>query len=218
MYQLKVLSPNLNDFSVVLVKSSEQSFSVVCGLWSAIGGLPTILDIDTTLFAYASSFMGELQNGVTISADSVSLPLSVGNVYSFNGVKFVQDGRTPPDFDYELLNARPSSLTCGLCQDITINGLTAKPLVSVQSLLPGLTAFFPANDQFWLGIGQFPGLDNPQPGLLISRSIIQGSRVRLSSPPEQALGHFVSVDFSESTSSWVASFGPSTSSFQLAPA
>jgi hypothetical protein len=217
MFQLQVQGLNLDGASVVLVKSTRQSYSVVCGLWPATGGLPTSVDIDAILYAYASTSTEELRDGDTISTNAVSSPLSEGSVYLFDGVEFVQGEQTPSDFDYGLRNGRPSSLTCGLCQDVTINGQPARPPVCVQRLLPGFTAYFPANDIFWLGIGQFPGPGEPQPGFLISTSIVEDIQPRVPGPPELAFGPFASVDFSSSTS-LVATYQPASGSFQIEPA
>lgn len=218
MFQLKVHSPNRDDSWVVLVKSTPQRYSVVCGLWSAFGGLPTTVDIGSTLYAYASNYQGKLQSLVTISADVHSVPLSEGRVYQFDGNDFVQKGSTPPEFDYGLYNGLERSLTCGLCQDATVNGVETKPPVCVQSLPPESTTYFQTGDQFWLGVGQFPGLVDPQPGLLLSTSIIQvGLVVRRGQEPGVTLGRFAPVNFSARTPSWEATYQPTSNSFQLQP-
>lgn len=217
MFHLSVQSPNINDFSVVLVKSTQQSYSVICGLWPAMGGLPTVIDIALNLYAYASTYTGEFIDGLTISPNELSSPLSEGNVYLFTGTNFVQEGQTPSDFDYGLRNGHPSSLTCGLCQEITLNGQVSRPPVCVQRLLTGFTAYFPANNQFWLGLGRFLGLSDPEPGLLISTSMIEEkSTEKESISLEPAVGKFSLVDFSLSTS-MVATYQPNSGSFQIEP-
>jgi len=216
MFQLTVNSPNVDGFSVVLIKSTPQDYAVVCGLWPAAGGLPTTVSIDV-LCAYASNFQGEFQNCLTISAGISSVPLVQDNIYEFNGTMFVQGGPTPSDFAYGLRNGGQTPITCGFCQDVTVNGQMAKPPVYVQHLAPGSTTYFPTNDLFWLGVGQFLGLKDPQPGLLLSTSIIQAA---LESKSSQGcvvtLGPFTPVDFSE-TQSWVANYEPTSNSFQLQP-
>jgi hypothetical protein len=213
MFQLKVNSPNLDEFSVVLIKSTLQDYAVVCGLWSAGGGLPTNVIIDT-LYAYASNFQ-EFQDCLTISADIPSAPLVQGNIYEFNGTMFVQGGPTPSDFAYGLRNGWQTPIACGLCQAVTVSCQPANPPVCVQRLAPGFTTYFPTNDLFWLGVGQFPGLKDPQPGLLLSTSIIQAALEDKSSQGCVAtLGPFTSVDFSE-TQSWTATYDEKINSFQL---
>jgi len=217
MYQLTVNTPNLAGASVVLIKSTPLLYSIVCGLWPATGGLATTVCIDTIYYAYASNFQGELQDGVTISSGTTPLRLSQGYVYRFDGTAFVQDEQTPPAFDYGLRNGRESSLTCGLCQDVTVNGQEAKPPVCVQNLSSNSTAYFQANDRFCLGIGQFSGLSDPQPGLLLSTSIIAPSKVSAASlrPFAPTLGRFAWVDFSESTPNLVANYR--SNMFQIQP-
>jgi hypothetical protein len=216
MFHLTVKGPNLDaPWVVALVKSSPLSYSVVCGLWSAVGGLETTVDIGDSLYAYASNSEAELQDGVTISAGTSPLLLSEGNVYRFDGTTFVQEGQTLSDFDYGLCNGRQTPLTCGLCQDVTVNDKSARPPVCVQRLSPEITHFFPTNNLFLLGVGLFSGLRDPQPGLLLSKSLIQAALVPESpSGFGPSLGTFAPVDFSEGTN-WVASYQPSSSSFQL---
>ena len=215
MFQLVVDSPQLDDSWVVLLKSTPQSYSVVCGLWPAFGGLQATVEIGNTLYAYASTYLGELESCVTISANLLSDPLSKGRLYQFNGVGFVQKGSVPPEFDYGLRNGRPTSLTCGLCQDVTVNGVPAKPPVCVQSLFPESNTYFQTDNRFRLGVGRFPGLSDPRPGLLLATSIIQVGRI-----VQQCivtLGTFAPVDFSDRTPSWVASYQPASNSFQIQP-
>lgn len=221
MFQLAVNDPRLDDgYSVILVKSTAQSYSVVCGLWSAMGGLITIVGIGA-LKAYASVYTAPFQDCVTIPV-SLRSSLVEGYLYLFNGTHFVQGGPIPPPFVYGLHNEkqRLTPLTCGLCQDITVAGVPTTPPVCVQSLLAGHTAYFQANNRFLLGVGKFLGLTEPQPGLLLSTSIIQMSQgFKLGQPTcVLTLGTFTSVDFSASKPSWTASYQPQTGSFQVAPA
>jgi hypothetical protein len=217
MFQLSVEGPNIEKAWVVLVKSSPQDPSVVCGLWSAEGELPATVSIGETLYAYASSFSAQLQNCVTIPVGIRSLPLSEGNIYGFTGSIFVQEELTPPDIEYGLRNGRCSPLTCGLCQDITVNGVAAQPPVCVQSLLPQSKTLFRSENQFWLGVGQFPSLSDPQPGLVLSTSLIE-ENVKSKNTFGLTLGLFNPVAFSKSAPSWAASYQPSSSSFQILPA
>lgn len=217
MFTLRVNRMNLENHSVVLVKSTAQGVSVICGLWAATGGLPTCVSIGA-LYAYASTSEAELQDCVTISANIRSSPISEGNIYQFDGATFVQGGQTPPDLAYGLSNKGKILLTCGLCQDVAVNGVPATPPVCVESLPPGNTAFFPTNNQFWLGVVQFSGLSDPQPGFLLSTSIIQSNLVlEAPAPCELVVGPFAQVDFSVSRPNWVAAYQPASSSFLIRP-
>lgn len=217
MYQLTVNSPNLAGASVVLIKSTPLPYSIVCGLWPAGGGLKTMVLIGTVYYAYASNYQEELQDGVTISSSTLPLLLSEGYAYRFDGTAFVQENQIPPAYDYALCNERASSLTCGLCQDVTVNGTAAKPPVCVQSVPSKLTAYFQTDDRFWLGVGQFAGLSNPQPGLLLSTSIVEPGKAFAASlgPFAPTLGRFAWVDFSESTPNLVANYR--SNMFQIQP-
>jgi len=218
MFQLAVNDPRLDDgYSVILVKSTAQSYSVVCGLWSAMGGLITNVGIGV-LKAYASVYTAPFQDCVTIPV-SLRSSLVEGYLYLFDGTHFVQEEPIKSPFVYGLRNGNPTPLTCGLCQDITVAGVPATPPVCVQSLLAGHRVYFPANNRFLLGVGKFLGLSEPQPGLLLSTSIIKMSQgFKLGQPTcVLTLGTFASVDFSASKPSWTASYQPQTGSFQFAP-
>jgi hypothetical protein len=222
MFQLTVADPELgDDYSVILVKSTLQSYSVVCGLWPAMGGLTTDVGIGA-LKAYASVYTAPFQDCVKISVN-VRSSLVEGFLYLFDGTHFVQQGEVRPPFVYGLCNGKQpplTPLTCGMCQDITVAGVVAAPPVCVQSLQAKHTAYFPANNRFWLGVGKFLGLSEPQPGLLLSTSIIKVSQghAKLGQPTcVLTLGSFASVDFSACKPRWTASYQPEIGSFQVAP-
>jgi hypothetical protein len=220
MFQLAVNDPKLDvDYSVILVKSTLQSYSVVCGLWPATGGLTTDVVIKEGLHAYASVYTAPFQDCVKIPVNFRS-SLVKGFLYLFDGTHFVQQEEVP-SYTYALCNGKQpplTPLTCGTCQDITVAGVAATPPVCVQSLPAKHTTYFSANNRFRLGVGKFRGFCEPQPGLLLSTSLIKGSQGRRVELGQLTLGPFASVDFSEGKPRWTASYQPETGSFQVAPA
>ncbi|MCG8462020.1 MAG: hypothetical protein MI919_37530, partial [Holophagales bacterium] len=172
MSTLEVVVPESTDYSVLICKSSCQTYWVICAAWPCVSPLPTTVTFGG-IFAYASVSQQGLEDCLRADPSLFSQPLSAGTAYAFDGTAIVGIGSIKdPGYSYSLTNRGLAigPLTCGLAQEVDVNGEQGTVPVCVLQMEVGMTAYFPRNDLFYIGLGKLAGVSEAQ-GLFLNETL-----------------------------------------------